>query len=38
MHLALFLVWYDKGDQQIQKIFISTAQCYHPSAKHLFCS
>jgi len=36
MHLAFFLVRHDKGDQQIQKIFVTTMpQCIHPGAKHL---
>ena len=36
VHLTFFVVCHDKGDQQIQKIFIPTMQqCFHPSAKHL---
>jgi len=36
MHLALFLVCHDNGDQQIQRNVITTMQQYfYPSAKHL---
>jgi len=37
IHLALSIVCHDKGDQQIQKIFIPTMQqCFHPSANICF--